>query len=83
MAIKEGVDVIGVSSQAAGHKTMIPSLIESLTGKNAEEILVVCGGVIPPQDYQILKQAGAAAIFGPGTPVIDAADEVMELLIAD
>ncbi len=73
LAIDLGVHVIGVSSLAAGHKTLIPELIEELKKRQADDILVVCGGVIPAQDYQFLYDAGVAAIFGPGTPIPDAA----------
>jgi methylmalonyl-CoA mutase len=73
LAIDLGVHVIGVSSLAAGHKTLIPELIDELRKRQADDILVVCGGVIPAQDYQFLYDAGVAAIFGPGTPIPDAA----------
>ncbi len=73
LAIDLGVHVIGVSSLAAGHKTLIPELIDELKKRQADDILVVCGGVIPEQDYQFLYDAGVAAIFGPGTPIPDAA----------
>ena len=73
LAIDLGVHVIGVSSLAAGHKTLIPELIDELKKRQADDILVVCGGVIPAQDYQFLYDAGVAAIFGPGTPIPDAA----------
>ncbi len=73
LAIDLGVHVIGISSLAAGHKTLIPELICELKKKQADDILVVCGGVIPAQDYQFLYDAGVAAIFGPGTPIPDAA----------
>ncbi|MGB0843358.1 MAG: methylmalonyl-CoA mutase [Alphaproteobacteria bacterium] len=79
-AIENDVHVIGVSTQAAGHKTLIPSLIESLTESDAKDILVICGGVIPTQDFDALKQAGVAAIFGPGTNIPEAALEVVELI---
>ena len=72
-AIDLGVHVIGISSLAAGHKTLIPELIDELKKRQADDILVVCGGVIPAQDYQFLYDAGVAAIFGPGTPIPDAA----------
>ena len=72
-AMKLGVHVIGISSLAAGHKTLIPELIDELKKRQADDILVVCGGVIPAQDYQFLYDAGVAAIFGPGTPIPDAA----------
>lgn len=68
-AIKLNVHVIGVSSLAAGHKTLIPQLIEELKKSQADDILVVCGGVIPSQDYEFLYNAGVAAIFGPGTSI--------------
>ena len=73
LAIDLGVHVIGVSSLAAGHKTLIPELIDELRKRQADDVLVVCGGVIPAQDYQFLYDAGVAAIFGPGTPIPDAA----------
>ncbi len=73
LAIELGVHVIGISSLAAGHKTLIPELIDELKKRQADDILVVCGGVIPAQDYQFLYDAGVAAIFGPGTPIPDAA----------
>lgn len=72
-AIKSNVHVIGVSSLAAGHKTLIPELIQELKKRHADDILVVCGGVIPSQDYQFLYDAGVSAIFGPGTSIPHAA----------
>ena len=72
-AIKSNVHVIGVSSLAAGHKTLIPELIQELKNRHADDILVVCGGVIPSQDYQFLYDAGVSAIFGPGTSIPHAA----------
>ena len=79
-AIDNDVHVIGVSSQAAGHKTLVPQLIAELADAGAGEIQVVCGGVIPPQDYDMLRDAGVAAIFGPGTNIPAAAREVLGLL---
>ena len=76
-AIAMGAHIIGVSSLAAGHKTLLPELIAMLKDKGAEDILVICGGIIPQQDYQFLYDAGVAAIFGPGTPVPDAARETL------
>lgn len=76
-AVATKVDVIGVSSLAAGHKTLIPELIQLLKDNQADDIIVVCGGVIPEQDYQMLKDAGVAEIFGPGSNVIDAANAVL------
>ena len=81
-AIDADVHVIGVSSQAAGHKTLVPQLVEALKKQKAEDILVVCGGVIPAQDYAFLKKAGVAAIFGPGTNIPDAARDVLRLVRA-
>ncbi len=80
MAIEADVHVIGASSQAAGHKTLVPALIEALRAEGAEEILVVVGGVIPQQDYAMLKTAGVAAIYGPGTNIPEAAREVLGLV---
>ena len=76
-AIAMGSHIIGVSSLAAGHKTLLPELMAVLKDKGAEDILVICGGIIPQQDYQFLYDAGVAAIFGPGTPVPDAARETL------
>jgi len=81
-AIDNDVHIIGVSSQAAGHKTLVPQLIEELRDAGAGDILVVCGGVIPPQDHAMLREAGVAAIFGPGTNIPTAAREVLSLLDA-
>jgi methylmalonyl-CoA mutase len=79
-AIENDVHVIGVSSQAAGHKTLVPALIEALRAQGGEDIVVVCGGVIPPQDYAMLQAAGVAAIYGPGTNIPHAASEIMGLI---
>ncbi len=76
-AIENDVHVIGISSQAAGHKTLVPQVIEGLRKEGADDILVICGGVIPPQDYDELLNAGVAAIFGPGTNILTAAEEVL------
>ena len=76
-AINLGVDVIGVSSLAAGHKSLIPEIIEHLKIAGAHDIIVVAGGVIPEQDYDFLRAAGVAEIFGPGSNVIDAANSVL------
>jgi methylmalonyl-CoA mutase len=81
-AIEADVHVIGVSSQAAGHKTLVPQLIDALRKQRAEEILVVVGGVIPAQDYAFLKKAGVAAIFGPGTNIPESAREILKLIRA-
>ncbi|MGE0259871.1 MAG: methylmalonyl-CoA mutase [Alphaproteobacteria bacterium] len=79
-AVENDVHVVGVSSQAAGHKTLVPALIEALRREGADDILVVCGGVIPPQDYDFLKRAGVSAIFGPGTNIPAAAAEILGLI---
>jgi methylmalonyl-CoA mutase len=79
-AIDNNVHIIGVSSHAAGHKTLVPALIELLKAQGRGDIIVVCGGVIPQQDYDFLYKAGAAAIFGPGTNIPDAADQLLRLL---
>ena len=80
MAVEHDVDVVGASSLAAGHKTLIPELIAALKEAGRPDIKVVAGGVIPPQDYVMLREAGVQAIFGPGTNLADAADEVLRLL---
>ncbi|GLQ05611.1 methylmalonyl-CoA mutase [Sneathiella chinensis] len=79
-AIESDVHVIGISSQAAGHKTLVPQIIAELKAQDAEDILVVCGGVIPAQDYDALYEAGVSAIYGPGTNIPAAAAEVLELI---
>jgi len=80
MAIDNHVDVVGASSLAAGHRTLIPEMVEALKDMGRPDIKVVAGGVIPPQDYAMLRAAGVQAIFGPGTNLADAADEVLRLL---
>lgn len=77
-AIDADVHVVGVSSQAAGHKTLMPALVEELKKLGGSHIKVICGGVIPPQDYEFLYKAGVLAIFGPGTKITDAAMEVLK-----
>jgi len=79
-AIENDVHIIGVSSQAAGHKTLVPALVEALRAEGAGDILVVCGGVIPPQDYDLLQEKGVAAIYGPGTNIPQAAHEILQLV---
>ncbi len=79
-AIDNDVHVIGISSQAAGHKTLAPKLVEALKATGAGEILVICGGVIPQQDYQFLYDAGVKAIFGPGTNIPSAAKDILDLI---
>jgi methylmalonyl-CoA mutase len=81
-AIDNDVHIIGISSQAAGHKTLAPQLVQALRDAGAEDILVICGGVIPHQDYQFLFDAGVKAIFGPGTNIPDAAKKILDLVRA-
>ncbi len=80
MAIENDVHMVGVSSLAAGHKVLIPELIKELKRFGGEEILVIAGGVIPPKDYQFLYDAGVVGIFGPGTPIIESANKVLNIL---
>jgi len=79
-AVENDVHVIGVSTQAAGHKTLVPQLIEALKAERADDIIVICGGVIPAKDYDFLKTAGVSAIYGPGTNIPAAAGEVVEMI---
>ena len=79
-AVENDVHVVGVSSQAAGHKTLVPALLEALKLEGADDILVIVGGVIPAQDYEFLRSSGVASIFGPGTVILDAAREVLGLI---
>jgi methylmalonyl-CoA mutase len=81
-AVDNDVHVVGVSSQAAGHKTLVPQLIEELRSAGAGDVLVICGGVIPPQDYDFLQQVGVGAVFPPGTNIVSAAHKVLALLRA-
>ena len=79
-AIENDVHVIGISSQAAGHKTLVPQVINGLREAGAGDIIVVCGGVIPPRDHEELLAMGVAAIYGPGTNVLDSAREVLDII---
>ena len=79
-AMNENVHVVGVSSLAAGHKTLVPQLIKSLKAEGGAEIIVVCGGVIPRQDYEFLYDCGVAAIFGPGSNILESARSVLDLI---
>ncbi len=79
-AIDADVHVVGVSSQAAGHKTLVPALVEALAEKGASDIAVVVGGIIPPQDYEFLREKGVAGIFGPGTPIPKSARAVLQVV---
>jgi methylmalonyl-CoA mutase len=80
-AVENDVHILGVSSLAAGHKTLVPQVIAELKKLGREDIMVIAGGVIPPQDYKFLYDAGVAAIFGPGTSVAGAAKQILELLL--
>ena len=82
-AVENDVHVLGVSSLAAGHKTLVPQVIEELKKLGREDIIVIAGGVIPAQDYDFLYKAGVAAIFGPGSPVAKSAKTIMEILMAE
>ena len=80
-AVENDVNIVGVSSLAAGHKTLIPQLIAELKKLGREDIMVIAGGVIPAQDYDFLYKAGVAAIYGPGTPVAFSAAQMMKILL--
>jgi methylmalonyl-CoA mutase len=80
-AVENDVHILGVSSLAAGHKTLVPQVIEALKKYGREDIMVIVGGVIPAQDYQYLFDAGAVAVYGPGTRISDAAIEMLGVLI--
>ena len=82
-AVENDVHVLGVSSLAAGHKTLVPGVIEELKKHGRDDILVIAGGVIPAQDYKFLYDAGVVAIFGPGTSVSKAARQILEILLSD
>ena len=79
-AIDNDVHVVGISSQAAGHKTLAPKLVAALRAAGAEDIIVICGGVIPQQDYPFLFENGVKAIFGPGTNIPKAAADILDLI---
>jgi methylmalonyl-CoA mutase len=79
-AVENDVHIVGISSQAAGHKTLVPALIQALRREGAGDILVVCGGVIPPRDYAFLTKAGVSAVYGPGTNIPRAAAEILGLI---
>jgi methylmalonyl-CoA mutase len=81
-AIDNDVHVVGVSSQAAGHKTLVPELVKALEAAGAPQVAVIVGGIIPPRDYEFLRERGVAAVFGPGTPVPEAAREVLQVVRA-
>jgi methylmalonyl-CoA mutase len=79
-AVENDVHVVGVSTQAAGHKTLVPALLQALRQEGGDDILVICGGVIPPQDYEFLMKAGVSAVYGPGTNIPLAAGEILKLI---
>ena len=80
IAIENDVHVVGVSSQAAGHKTLIPELIKILDTKKSGDIKVICGGVIPKQDFAFLKKAGVGLIFGPASPIPTIVEKILDLI---
>ena len=80
-AAENDVHILGISSLAAGHKTLVPETISELNKIGREDIMVIVGGVIPPQDYQFLFDAGAVAVFGPGTKISEAAIKILEILM--
>jgi methylmalonyl-CoA mutase len=82
-AIENDVHIIGISSLAAGHKTLVPQVMEELKKYEREDILVIVGGVIPEQDYDYLWKLGVAGIFGPGTKIPKAAQDILGILLAD
>lgn len=82
-AVENDVHVLGVSSLAAGHKTLIPQVIEELAKLGRPDIIVIAGGVIPAQDYDFLYKAGVAAIFGPGSPVAKSAIQIVKILLGE
>ena len=82
-AVDNDVHIIGISSQAAAHKTLVPILIDQLKKINGEEIIVVCGGVIPREDYDFLSDIGVRAVFGPGTNILDAANNLLDILLGN
>ena len=82
-AIENDVHVIGISTLAGAHETLVPEVIQLLKENNADDIIVVVGGVIPPQDYEELYKAGVKAIFGPGTPVYESAEKTLDILMKE
>ncbi|MDD4820871.1 MAG: cobalamin-dependent protein, partial [Flavobacteriales bacterium] len=80
-AAENDVDMVGASSLAAGHKTLVPALIEELKKLGREDIVVFAGGVIPPKDYQYLYDRGVAAVFGPGTKIPECAKQILGILL--
>ena len=81
-AIENDVHAVGVSTQAAGHKTLVPLLVEELARQNGRDIAVIVGGIVPARDYDFLRERGVAAVFGPGTAVPEAVREVLRVIRA-
>jgi methylmalonyl-CoA mutase len=81
--VENDVHILGVSSLAAGHKTLVPEVIQALRALGRDDILVIVGGVIPKPDYDFLYESGVVGVFGPGTRIPDAAIEILELLTSD
>jgi len=81
-ALENDVHLVGISTQAGGHKTLVPELIKALRDQDAGDVAVICGGVIPARDYDFLKSAGVAGIYGPGSHIPTAAAEILDLLEA-
>jgi methylmalonyl-CoA mutase len=81
-AVENDVHIVGASSLAAGHLTLVPALKSELAKLGREDIIIVVGGVIPPQDYEFLRESGVAAVFGPGTNILESATEVLDLIEA-
>ena len=81
-AVENDVHILGISSLAAGHKTLVPETIEHLKSIGRQDILVIVGGVIPPQDYEYLFDQGVAAVFGPGTIISEAAAEILKIMLS-
>jgi methylmalonyl-CoA mutase len=82
-AVENDVHILGVSSLAAGHKTLVPAVMEALKELGREDIMVIVGGVIPAQDYEFLYDQGVAGIFGPGTPIAKAAGAILNLMMEE
>ncbi|KKN07508.1 hypothetical protein LCGC14_1066280, partial [marine sediment metagenome] len=80
-AVENDVHILGISSLAAGHKTLVPAVIEELKNYGREDIMVIVGGVVPRQDYQFMYDAGVVAVFGPGTKISEAALQILEILL--
>ena len=80
-AVENDVHILGISSLAAGHKTLVPQVIKELKKLDREDIMVITGGVIPPKDYDFLFKAGVVGVFGPGTVISEAASQILEIMI--